>query len=392
MAEELKGPAAYSYNLTVETPIDIDQMIYILSPATMPLVHGIDSDGVPLLPSSPTGDVIFYWLEEDVPLPRATLAVAIPDGVATTFTVGTAEAVKFRVGDQLRIDDEIMIVTDINTTTEVVTVTRGSATETNTTAVAHVIGSEVIGMGSLLIEGAVGASNFKGRDKFSNYNQIFSTTVQMSRTEQSIKKYGVPSELARQMANALHTTGVGLEQAAMYGHKFQHATNFRRQTGGLKDFITTNINTGDLWLTVDTVQDMQQRIYNAGGDPADIYIMGQPALFDALNNTSGSERVQAVDVDDSRRGRKRALSVNTEFGTVMLARNRWTKATDAFAIKRSGFSKRVLQPMITQKLAKTDDTDKYLMVTEFGFQVKGQAHMGIWTGLNPNAQMPGDLV
>jgi len=76
----------------------------------------------------------------------------------------------------------------------------------------------------------------------------------------------------------------------------------------------------------------------------------------------------------------------------MLARNRWTKATDAFAIKRSGFSKRVLQPMITQKLAKTDDTDKYLMVTEFGFQVKGQAHMGIWTGLNPNAQMPGDLV
>src|SRR6185503_20229658 len=210
MAEELKGPAAYSYNLTVETPIDIDQMIYILSPATMPLVHGIDSDGVPLLPSSPTGDVIFYWLEEDVPLPRATLAVAIPDGVATTFTVGTAEAVKFRVGDQLRIDDEIMIVTDINTTTEVVTVTRGSATETNTTAVAHVIGSEVIGMGSLLIEGAVGASNFKGRDKFSNYNQIFSTTVQMSRTEQSIKKYGVPSELARQMANALHTTGVGL--------------------------------------------------------------------------------------------------------------------------------------------------------------------------------------
>ena len=70
MAEELKGPAAYSYNLTTETPIDIDTMIYILSPASMPLVHGIDSDGVPLLSSSPTGDVIFYWLEEDVPLPE----------------------------------------------------------------------------------------------------------------------------------------------------------------------------------------------------------------------------------------------------------------------------------------------------------------------------------
>lgn len=389
MAEELKGPAAYSYNLQTETPIDIDDMIYVLSPEDLPLIFGVNSDGVPVLPSSPTSDVIFYWLEETVPLPRATLAADMTN-VQTTVTVGTAEAVKFHVGDQIRIDDEVMLVSDINTSTEVLTVTRGSATETNTTAVTHTTGAEVLGMGSLLIEGSVGAGNFQGRDKFSNFNQIFTVTVQMSRTEQSIKKYGIPSELAHQMANNMHHSMVGLEQAAMYGVKFQHATNFRRQTGGLKQFVTTNVISSEPWLTVDTIQDMQAKAFNKGGSFD--YIMAQPGCFDALNNISGSERVQTVMVDDARRGRQRAMYVNTEYGTVHLVRNRWARATEAFAVKRAGFTRRVFQPFITQHLAKTDDTDKYLMVSEMGFQVKGSDHMGIWTGLNQGAPIPGDLV
>ena len=390
MAEELKGPAAYSYNLQTETPIDIDASIYMLAPEDLPLLQGINADGVPILSTTPTGDVIFYWLEENVPLPRATLAAALTDGVGTSVTVGTAEAVKFRVGDQIRIDDEIMIVTDLNTTTEVLTVTRGTAAETNTTGATHVLGSVVMGMGSLLVEGAVGAANFQGRDKYSNYCQIFSTTVQMSRTEQSIKKYGIPSELAHQMVNAVHHSGVGQEHDALYGVKFQHATNFRRQTGGLKHFVTTNIDAATKWLTVDSIQDMQQLAFNRGGRFD--YIMAAPTAFDALNNTSGSERIQTVMVDDARRGRQRALTVNTEYGPVTLVRNRWCRPTEAFAVRRAGFSRRMFQPTITQKLAKTDDTDKYLMVAEWGFQVKGQDHMGIWTGLDVNSALPGDLV
>ena len=167
MAEELVGPSVFSYNLTVETPIDIDDMIYILSPEDLPMLGGVNSDGFPVLPSSPVGDTTFYWLEEEVPLPRGILNEDL-DNSETDVTMATGDAVKFAVGDGIRIDAEVMIVTAVNTSTEVLTVSRGSASETNTTAATHATGAEVIGLGTILIEGAVGSANFQGRDKYSN--------------------------------------------------------------------------------------------------------------------------------------------------------------------------------------------------------------------------------
>lgn len=396
MAEELKGPAFYSYNLTVETKVNIDELIYILSPNDLPLLHGVGADGVPLLPRVGLDNTIFYWLEEEVPLPRATLNEDL-DGSETDVTLSTGEAVKFAVGDAIRIDDEVMIVTDINTSTEVLTVTRGSASETNTTAATHTTGAEVIGLGTVLVEGSIGSANFQGRDKFYNYAQIWSKKIQVSRTEQRIPKYGVPNELNKQMMNAMQHLAQGIEQAALYGVRHQHSTTNRRQTGGFDDFVTTNVNSSDTWLTLDSIEDMLQLAYNQGGSFE--YIMAQPAAFAALNNLSGNERVQTVDITDARRGRQRARVVMTEFGDVQLVRNRWMKKSvsgsavgEAFGFSRENFIYRVFQPLITEKLAKTDDTDTYMMVCEGGFEVKGQDHMAKWTGLDFSAAMPVDLV
>jgi hypothetical protein len=298
--------------------------------------------------------------------------------------------VKFSIGDGIRIDDEVMIVTGVNTSTEVLTVTRGSAAETNTTAATHVIGSEVIGLGSILIEGAVGSTNFQGRDKYSNYCQIWSKKLTMSATEQTISKYGIPSELAHQLVNQMHNAGVGVEQAALYGVKHIHASTSRRQTGGLRHFLASNVDTTTPWLTVETIEDRLQIAYDLGGKFD--FVMARPAAFGALDNTTGSERIQTVTVDDARRGRKRAQTIMTEFGEIGLARNRWCKTTDAFGIKRGGFSMRKLRPMQVVHLAKTDDTDSYMQVMEGGFQVKGEAHMAIWKALDPSSPMPADLV
>lgn len=389
MAEELASTTLFSHHLTVETPIDIDDMIYVLSPEDLPLLSGINGDGFPVLPRTPTGDVIFYWQEEEVPLPRGTLDEEL-DTSETDITCATGDAVKFSVGDQIRIDDELMIVTAVNTSTEVLTVTRGSATESGTTAATHATGAEIIGVGSVLIEGAIGSSNFMGRDKYSNYCQIWSKTIQMSRTEQLIRKYGVPSELARQTAAMLQNFSLGQEQAALYGHKFRHATNYRRQTGGLLDFVTTNVNSTDDWMTVTSIEEMQQLAYDNGGSFDMIF--SNPVNFGALNNIAGNERIQSVTVDDPRRGRRRAQSVMTEFGEVQLVRNRWCRSTDAFAVKRGAFTMRQFRATQMEKLSKTDDTDKFLVVAEGGFQVKGEAHMGRWSSLDSTAALPSDVV
>lgn len=386
MAQELVGPSFYSYDLQVETKINIDELIYILTPDDLPLLSGIGSDGLGVIGKAPVDNTVFYWMEEDVPLPRGTAAEAL-DAVETDLTVASGDAVKFAVGDAIRIDNEILLVTAVNTTTEVLTVTRGAL---GSTAATHVDASEVVGVGTVLAEGNIGSANFQGRDKYSNYTQIFSKKLTVSRTEQSIPKYGVPNELNKQMKNAMLHCNVGIEQAALYGIKYEDSATRVRSTGGLNHYITTNVDSSSEWLTVTNIETQQQAAYDNGGYFE--FITARPAAFQALNNIMGNERVQTVTVEDARRGRRRAQVVMTEFGEVTLVRNRYVRKNEAFAYNRDNFIQRVFQPLVAQKLAKTDDTDSFMMVAECGFQVKGQDHMAKWTALDLTAALPGSGV
>lgn len=386
MAQELVGPSFYSYDLQVETKINIDELIYILTPDDLPLLSGIGSDGLGVIGKAPVDNTVFYWMEEDVPLPRGTAAEAL-DAVETDLTVASGDAVKFAVGDAIRIDNEILLVTAVNTTTEVLTVTRGAL---GSTAATHVDASEVVGVGTVLAEGSIGSANFQGRDKYSNYTQIFSKKLTVSRTEQSIPKYGVPNELNKQMKNAMLHCNVGIEQAALYGIKYEDSATRVRSTGGLNHYITTNVDSSSEWLTVTNIETQQQAAYDNGGYFE--FITARPAAFQALNNIMGNERVQTVTVEDARRGRRRAQVVMTEFGEVTLVRNRYVRKNEAFAYNRDNFIQRVFQPLVAQKLAKTDDTDSFMMVAECGFQVKGQDHMAKWTALDLTAALPGSGV
>lgn len=390
MAEELKGPSFFSYNLTVETPIDIDDLIYTLSPNEYPLLLGMGGDGVPMLSRQPASNTEFYWMEEEVPLPRGLIAEAL-DTSETDVTVATGDAVKFRVGDGVRIDDEIMIVTDIDTSTEVLTVARGSASLTNTTAANHADGSEIIGIGTILIEGAIGSANFQGRDKYYNYMQIFSGKINVSRTEQAIRKYGVPSELLRQTHNNMLSLNLGLEQAMMYGVRHKVTATNRRQMGGLDYYITTNNDTSSTWLTIASIDTQLQNIFNNGGsfDDDGYVLIANPAAFAALNNGTAEALLSNISVDDARRGRQYATSVRTNFGMVQLARSRWVAKTDAFLVKKSNLALKQLRPMQTEKLAKTDDTDSFMTVCEVGLKVKGEAHMAKFSALDQGSAQPG---
>lgn len=382
MAQELVGPNFYSYDLQVETKINIDELIYILTPEDLPLLSGIGSDGLGVIGKAPVDNTVFYWMEEDVPLPRGTSNEAL-DSSETGIDVVAGDAVKFAVGDAIRIDDEIMLVTAVNTSTEVLTVTRGAL---GSTAASHATAAEIIGLGTVLAEGDIGSANFQGRDKYSNYTQIFSKKLTVSRTEQSIPKYGVPNELNKQMRNAMLHCNVGIEQAALYGIKYEDSSTRVRSTGGLNSFITSNVDTTSDWITVSAIEALQQTAYDNGGSFE--FITARPAAFQALNNTMGNERIQTVTVDDARRGRRRTSVVMTEFGEVTLVRNRYVRKTDAFCYSRDNFIQRVFQPLVAQKLAKTNDTDSFMMVAECGFQVKGQDHMAKFTGLDLSAALP----
>ena len=381
MAEQLANPIL-STDLTVETKINIDELIYMLNPDDLPLLGGVNADGFPVVPKQPVDNTEFFWLEDEFLVPRTTAGEAL-DNSETGVDVAAGQGERFAAGDAIRIDDEVMTVSSVSNDT--LTVVRGAA---GTTAATHANGAEVIGIGTLLAEGSIGDEQFTGRSKYSNYTQIWTSKIQISRTAQRIPKYGIANELARQTKKVMLAEGVNMEQSLLYGVK--HQSGATRSTGGLAQFITTNTNSSANWMTVENIEDAQQTAYDAGGQFT--AIVSNPANFGALNNLSGAERIQTVVVEDERRGRRRATSVITEFGEVLLVRNRYCKAADAFGINRENVIHRVFQPMVMQPLAKTDDKDNYMFVAEGGFQVKGEKHMYRWTGLDSTQSLPSNLV
>ena len=373
-----------SYDLTVETKINIDELIKLLNYDDLPMLGGVNSDGFPTIQRIPVDNTIFYWQEQDMPVPRSTVGTALTT-TTTSLVLPSGEGVKFAVGDAVKIGAEVLFITAISTDT--LTVVRGSA-GTSDPGTTYAVGTEVVGLGTVLDEGDIGTQQFRGRVKNSNYTQIWSSQINMTRTQQRIPKYGVPSELGNLVRQVSLSEGINMEQAFLYGVKFQ--SDPRRATGGLTEYITTNVESDGAvdWVTVDEIEEKQQTAYDAGGlwDT----LVSRPRNFAALNDTTNTERVR-TDWQDQYRGRRRATSVVTEFGEVELVRNRHVQASDAFGINREDLAFRVFQPMVMQPLAKTDDRDKWMFVCEGGFQVKGERHMVRWSALDNTQSVPAGI-
>jgi hypothetical protein len=375
-----------SYDLTVETKINIDELIKLLNYDDLPMLGGVNADGFPTIAKVPVDNTVFYWLEQDMPVPRTTVLTALTT-TTTSLVVAAGGGTSFAIGDMIKLGDEIMYISNISTDTLTVTRAQAGTSDPGTT---YAVGTEVIGLGTFLDEGDIGTQQFRGRDKSYNYTQIWTSQINMTRTQQRIPKYGVPSELGNLVRQVTLSEAINMENTFLYGTRYQ--SDPKRTTGGLSYYLTSNVidnaASGD-WLTVDEIETRQQAAYDVGG----LFqcIVSRPRNFAALNNTAGSERVR-LDWVDQYRGRQRATAVVTEFGECLLHRNRHVKATDAFGINREDITWRVFQPMVMQPLAKTDDRDKWMFVSEAGVEVKGESHMVYWNELDNTAALPADLV
>jgi len=379
------GGKVTSYDLAVGVKINMDELIYMISPVDSPLINGVGTDGRQLLGSSPVDQTTFKWMDEELLLPSAPAsAVNSATGASvTTVTVSAANSYKFQVGDLLTIMDEgsvqhaaVVRTTAINNSTGVLTVA-GWANHSAQTAIA--VGDVVTCLGTALPEGSdPGTARSADRTIRSNYTQIFGPTpVNMTRTEQQISRYGVSDEFAKQLYGRSVENVISREQAYLYGQPVDDTTNKRRSTGGLNHFISTNTD-ATTTLTLASLETLMQKCYNAGGVPD--LLIANPTSMATLNDISDSGRVRTV-IDDPRRGRVPVTSVFHEFGETQLVRNRWCDKGTAFVIQKENVQRRVMQPLVVEALAKTGDSDSVMLLCEEGLQVKGESHMGKWTTL-----------
>lgn len=374
---------ATAYDLTVGVKVNMDEAIYMYSPMDSPLITGVDADGRALIGSKPTDNFRFDWMDEDILLPRSTLA-ATAVTAATELVVAAGHQSRFSTADLLIVaratgGDEVLRVTGYSATTaDTLLVTRNWTT--TGTARQYAQGAEVICVGNALTEGS-DPEAFRSVDRAErqNYTEIFGPTkIEMSRTEMGMAKYGVASEWDHQVARSIQETLQRREQAYLYGMKRNDATNKRRSTGGFFNWITTNADATSTQLTVATVVSNLVPCFNAGGVP-DV-LMANPASLTDLNDVENTSRVRTTPVD-TRRGRESVMVVVTEYGDLVVARNRWLNKAHVVGFSREGVTRRVFDPLLYEPLAKTGDSTKAQIVCEEGLQVKGERHMFVMNNL-----------
>lgn len=366
-------------DLTVGVKIDMDEVIYTISPVDSPLINGLDADGNVVLGTAPTDQIEFFNLDEELLVPRSAASGAHLAGDTFVQLANDTERLKFSTGDIIMAEGsaERIRVTGYHATAGRLTVTRGFA---GTTAAAIADTTLIKGLGTALAEGS-DPEDARARDRAqdSNYTQIFGpTAVHLSGTEQVVSKYGVTNEFQHQIFNRTRENVISREQAFLYGVKYLNAASKIRTTGGLVQAITTNVDSTSTQLTVATIETQMQRGYDKGGIP-DIVMANPKALAD-LNALNDSGRVR-TDVSDSRRGRQRVMSIMTEYGDMTVVRNRYLEPSDVVGWTREQVKRRVLRGFTMERLAKTGDSDKVQLLCEEGLEFKGEEHMFKFTNL-----------
>jgi hypothetical protein len=232
------GKATYDAGATLpEIAEDVADVIGLISPHETPLLDHLGD------PRAPARSTVHEWLE-DALLPNTDLinqTTFTPSATAATqITVDNGP--RFRIGDQVRADGskEVMLVTAI--ATNQLTVIRGYG---GTTAEALADNKKLIILGNAALEGAdKDASRQTARTRRRNFLQIFSTTVEVSGSQQAAATIGVRDELDYQMQERLRELLRDLENCVLNGvapaATQEGSSTVRRTMNGIIPLITTN--------------------------------------------------------------------------------------------------------------------------------------------------------
>jgi len=364
-----------TYDLTVGVQLQVEDLIYVISPYDVPLLGANGADGRTVLSQDTAYEKKVEWLDETLLTPRTTLGATYVTA-DTYITIATGERERFQTGDIILTRSEYMRVTGYGTTAETLTVTRAYAgTATN----AGVTGDQVVGIGSALPEGSDPPSaRTRDRTNRYNYTEIFGPyQVQVSETENVVRKYGLPmSEFDYQIGNRTKEALVALEQAILYGTRVEDTSNKWRSMGGMAYYIATNLDTTTTVITETLLLNQLQAAFNAGGNPDRIVVNPAQKRNISQFGSSNIRYVQQTNV--------RGQTVDfyeSDFGQVSLVIDRWCRTQDLFIFARDQATVMTLRPLVFEMLAKTGDSIKGQVVGEKTMALHREAWAARFTAL-----------
>ena len=238
--------------------------------------------------------------------------------------------------------------------------------------------------------------------RLGNYTSISRKEFLLSGTEQAVNKAGRASELGYQAAKKARELKRDCEailldnNAAVAGDD-----STARETGGLTAWLKSNVNSSNtnsvdpVWTSAPTgarsdgvqraftetiLKDVVKQCWDNGGEPS-ILMVGS-FNKQAVSAFAGiaAQRFQAPTGPTTIIG---AADVYvSDFGNLSVVPNRFQRARDGFVIDPSRARLRTLRPYEINEMARTGDSEKRMMLHEYGLQIDNEAAHGIAADLS----------
>lgn len=255
-----------------------------------PLIAQLEGDAGPLmtllmwLKSKATTDPKFEWFEDEL-LPRFdVLSAAV---VVADAHIHVTNYKYFRAGDIVRVNkDEILRVTTTPTTTEVATETLAGAASA---AKAAANGTQLHIIGNSNEEGATKRSLLSTQrvPKY-NYCQIFRHPFGYTGTAVATDQYGQKDPEAEK-AKQLIEHKKDLELSFLLGQKSEYTggTHPERTTGGIEEFLSTNVQDMGGTMTEAEFNDFMRRVFRYGSNER--VCMLSPLMSTVMSNLAAGK-------------------------------------------------------------------------------------------------------
>lgn len=380
MATEVYDRYATSFDLDTALRIDIEDMVYQLSPFDAPFQGTFNGESYPgegprsILPQGSVFEVKYEWLEDELLTPRSSVNGAYTAG-GGTLSLPTGDAIKFQPDDLVRVKDSggnyiQYLVDSVDYSADTLTVTAWSGSDANIAD-----GALIEGIGTVPVEGADPTdARATDRSRLFNYTHIWGPyPIEMSETELVVRKYGVSNEWEYQVAKRVKEGAIAFEHAILYGTRKLDSANRRRSMGGLDYFIQTNTDSTTTDLSGTTgetaLRSLQQDCYANGGQPG-LVVVG-PGQRPVISDWRKSDiRFQPT-------GRRRGQVVETfesDFGVIDVMMHRWVRDSDLFLFDPAQSEIDTLEGrgIAFEVLAKTGDRRQAMVVGEKGFKFRGE--------------------
>ena len=385
------GKATYSGGATLpDIAEDVSDIIGLISPHETPLLDHLGD------PQKSATSTIHEWLEDTLLPNQDTINDAVyTDPLADTDFIVT-NANRFRIGDQIQIDGsrEVMFVTAVDTGTNTLTVVRGYGGTTPEalfdTAVIHILGNAAIEGGDRP------GTRFTNRVRKQNYTQIFTSSVEVSGSQQAVQTIGLDDELDYQKQQRLRELIRDLENCVINGVAPQvdpqGNSTVRRTMNGIVNMLQSNLyqpgvngfpnggGAGNDALTEDVLNTALRLIWESSSGQVDT-ILVNGFQKRQINSLLFPSKYYAPEDEDI----KNVVSVyESDFGIARVILNRWIPRDSVVLIDSSRLSVLPLSGRFFhyKPLSSQGDVEVGEIIGEYTLEMKNENAHGIISGLS----------